>query len=393
MPQVDTSSRPPLQGTMSEGRIRLSKCVIGPSETQAVADVMAKEYLGMGAETRAFEEELASYIGGGRSVTCVATGTAALQLAVQGCGIGRGDEVIVPSLTFVACFQAISAAGATPVACEVVPDTATIDLADAERRITPRTRAIMPVHYAGFLPRADSIYALAKSRGLRVIEDAAHAFGGTRAGKKIGSEGDVVCFSFDGIKNITCGEGGAVVTADGKVRQAVEDARLLGVKRDTEARYRGERSWDFDVITQGWRYHMSNIMAAIGRAQLARLDSEFAPRRVELARRYRAALESIPGVMPLYSELGPVVPHIQVVRIIGGKRDTVRMILDGRGIETGLHYKPNHLLSLFGGRSGALPVTEALFDELVTLPLHVDLSTTDVDRVVGELARAIGHSS
>lgn len=374
---------------MSEGKIRLSKCVVGPSETRAVVDVMTKEYLGMGVETRAFEEELASYIGGGRSVTCVATGTAALQLAVQGCGIGRGDEVIVPSLTFVACFHAISATGATPVACEVVPDTATIDLADAERRITPRTRAIMPVHYAGFLPHVDRIYSLAKSRGLRVIEDAAHAFGGSRGGKKIGNEGDVLCFSFDGIKNITSGEGGAVVTADEKVRRAVEDARLLGVQRDTDARYRGERSWDFDVTSQGWRYHMSNIMAAIGRAQLARLDVEFAPRRVELARRYRSSLASVPGVVALHSELGAVVPHIQVIRVLGGKRDAVRKILDGRGIETGLHYKPNHLLSLFGDHSEVLPVTEALFDELVTLPLHADLSTRDVDRVVEELARAI----
>lgn len=373
-------------GVSAHARIRLSKCVMGRAEKAAVSGVLQREYLGMGSDTRLFEEELAEYIGGGRSVTCVSTGTAALQLAVQGCRIGRGDEVIVPSLTFVACFQAIAANGATPIPCEVVPETATIDLTDAERRITPRTRAIMPVHYAGFLPDVDELYGLAKGNGLRVIEDAAHAFGGSRHGKKIGAEGDVLCFSFDGIKNITCGEGGAVVTADTAVRRAVEDARLLGVQRDTEVRYRGERSWDFDVSGMGWRYHLSNIMAAIGRAQLARLDSEFAPKRMALAKCYRELLVNVRGVAVLESA-SEVVPHIQVVRILHGKRDRVRRVLDERGIETGLHYKPNHLLSLFA--AGALPVTEALFEELVTLPLHAGLTVADVERVVNEVDTAI----
>ena len=370
-------------------KIRLSKCAMGSAEARAVAEVLEREYLGMGTDTRAFEEEIATYIGGPSSVTCVSTGTAALQLAVQGCGIGPGHEVIVPSLTFVSCFHAIAATGATPVACEINPAIATIDIVDAERRVTSRTRAIMPVHYAGYLPNAPDIYSVAKRHGLRVIEDAAHAFGGSRGGKKIGSEGDVLCFSFDGIKNITSGEGGAVVTADQKVRQSVEDARLLGVQRDTDARYRGERSWDFDVTGPGWRYHMSNIMAAIGRVQLGRFDREFAPRRMELARRYREGLNSIEGIALLDSDVEHVVPHIQVVRVLSGKRDAVRARLSERGIETGLHYKPNHLLSLFGGRAGQLPVTESLYNELLTIPLHVDLSVQDVDRVIAELASAI----
>lgn len=378
---------------MSGDKIRLSKCVMGVGEQAAVAEVLGKEFLGMGTETRLFENELAAYIGGGRSATCVSTGTAALQLAVQSCGIGPGDEVLVPSLTFVSCFQAIVATGATPVACEVVPSTATIDIEDAGRRITSRTRAIMPVHYASFLPNVDELYALARERRLRVIEDAAHAFGGTRNGARIGSEGDVICFSFDGIKNITCGEGGAVVTADDDVRRMVEDARLLGVQKDTAARYRGERSWDFDVTGPGWRYHMSNIMAAIGRTQLARLDGEFAPRRVALARRYRAALAAMAGVALFETDLGPVVPHIQPVRVLDGKRDAVRRILNEAGIETGLHYKPNHLLEFFGARRGELPVTEHLYDEMLTLPLHAGLADGDVNRVANELHRAIGLAS
>jgi dTDP-4-amino-4,6-dideoxygalactose transaminase len=374
---------------MSSGTIRLSKCNVGPAEQQAVAAVLAKQYLGMGAETRAFEEELAAYIGGGRAVTCVATGTAALQLAVQGCGAGVGDEVLVPSLTYVACFQAIRATGATPIPCEVDPATGTIDVEDAARRITPRTRAIMPVHYAGYLPSVDDIYALAAQHGLRVIEDAAHGFGGSRHGHKIGAVGDVLCFSFDGIKNITCGEGGAVVTADAAVRQRIEDARLLGVVRDTDARYRGERSWDFDVTESGYRYHMSNIMAAIGRVQLSRLDAEFAPRRVALARCYRAALSGVPGLALFETDPGSVVPHIQPVRILHGHRDRVQRTLNARGIETGIHYKPNHLLSLFGAGQPNLPVTEALYEEVLTLPLHVDLTDDDVSRVAEALDEAL----
>ena len=374
---------------MSEERIRLSKCVLGDAERDAVSDVLAKEFLGMGSETREFEQELTAYIGGNRSVTCVATGSAALQLALQGCEIGLGDEVIVPSLTFLACFQAILATGATPIACEVDLLTATIDLKDAASRVTPRTRAIMPVHYAGFLPQADETYALARRHDLRVIEDAAHAFGGSRNGMKIGSEGDVICFSFDGIKNITCGEGGAVVTGDPETCRIVEDARLLSVERDTDARYRGQRSWEFDVTRPGWRYHMSNIMAAIGRIQLTRLDREFAPRRVALARRYRLALASVPGIALFGTDLESTVPHIQPVRVLDGRRDEVKRILAERNVETGLHYKPNHLLSLFGARRGMLPVTEHLYGELLTLPLHADLADCDVDRVVDETDRAI----
>src|SRR5450759_1400654 len=206
------------------------------------------------------------FIGGNRQVICVNTGTAALQLAVQACGIGRGDDVLVPTLTFVSCFQAVSATGATPVACEVLRDNGCLDPEDAARRITAHTKAIMPVHYASGAGKLYDVYALAKKHGLRVIEDAAHAFGGTRNGARVGATGDVVCFSFDGIKNITSGEGGAVVTSDAAVANRIKDARLLGVEKDTEKRYTGKRSWEFDVTAQGWRYHMSNVFAALGRA-------------------------------------------------------------------------------------------------------------------------------
>jgi len=363
--------------------IHVSRAIVGAAELEAMGRVMRKDgYLGIGREVRAFEEELQAYFGGqGRQVICVNSGTAALHLAVQAV-TSPGDEVLVQSLTFVASFQAISAAGAVPVACEVKPETATLDLEDAARRITPRTRAVMPVHYASNPGDLAAVYQFAQGYGLRVIEDAAHAFGCTYQGQKIGSFGDIACFSFDGIKNITSGEGGAVVTADPGVIQAVQDARLLGVARDTEKRYQGARSWDFDVHQQGYRYHLSNLFAAIGRVQLRRFEGEFKPRRLELAHKYRSALNRWAGVHLLQGEPGPIVPHIFPVRVLHGKRDGLRQFLQDRGIECGIHYKPNHLLSFYGGKNGLLPVTEQLYEELLTLPLHPGLRDEEIDHVI-----------
>ncbi len=206
----------------------------------------------------------------------------------------------------------------------------------------------------------------------------------------IGSFGDVACFSFDGIKNITSGEGGAVVTRDPRVVQRVQDARLLGVEKDTEKRYRRERSWDFDVTEQGWRYHMSDLMAAIGRAQLRRFSSEFRPRRVALAARYRELLGGLEDVRLFESAIGPVVPHIQPVLIPGGKRDHVRARLEAAGIQTGIHYKPNHLLAKFRQPDARpFPVADALYGEILTLPLHPGMELTDADRIADELRHAL----
>ena len=304
--------------------MRLSRSVVGPQEAEAVSRVLLEDgYLGMGGEVQAFEAELAAYIGvPAENVTCVNSGTAAVHVACASV-LEPGGEVLVQSLTFVATFQAITAAGGVPVPCEVRPETFTIDLEDARRRMTPRTKVIVPVHYASNPAGLDEVYAFAKEHGLRVVEDAAHAFGCTYEGRRIGSFGDVVCFSFDGIKNITAGEGGAIVSADREVNRIVKDARLLGVEKDTERRYAGQRSWEFDVSRQGWRYHMSNLCAAVGRVQLRRLDAEFAPKRVALARRYRSRLCGVAGIRLLDSDLGPVVPHIQPVRVLDGKRDAV----------------------------------------------------------------------
>jgi dTDP-4-amino-4,6-dideoxygalactose transaminase len=374
--------------------LRLSRSVVGEREADAVSQVIiADGYLGMGSEVRRFENDLAAFLEVDPThICCVSSGTAAIHLAVEAL-TEPGDEVLVQSLTFLATFQAISAAGAIPVACEVRPDSITIDLEDAERRLTPRTRVIMPVHYASNPADLDAVYAFAKQHRLRVIEDAAHAFGCRHNGRFVGTFGDVACFSFDGVKNITCGEGGAVVTEDPIVLARVADGRLLGVEKDTVQRYNGMRSWEFEVTRQGYRYHMSNVMAAIGRVQLQRFPNEFAPKRVALSRRYRTVLSSIPNIKCFETDLESVVPHIQPVRIMNGRRDYIREALNAEQIETGIHYKPNHLLALYGGGKMSLPVTEQLYSELLTLPLHPLLVDSDVDRVCDVIESAFVAST
>ena len=376
--------------------LRLSRSIVGEAEARAVSRVILEDgYLGIGNETRLFEEELAAYLGvTPQQVITTNTGTAALHLAVDAvasqCRATDGKaEVLVPSLTFVASFQAVTAAGCVPVACDVLPETGTLDLRDAEKRLTSRTIAVMPVDYASNPWHLDEVYDFARRKGLRVVEDAAHAFGCRHHGRRIGSFGDMVCFSFDGIKNITSGEGGCLVAFDAEAARLASDARLLSVENDAQKRFAGIRSWDPDVKRQGWRYHMSNLMAAIGRVQLSRLDSEFIPVRRALAAVYAERLAGLPGLALLRTDPEDfIVPHIMPVRILNGRKDAVKEALAREGIPTGVHYKPNHLLSFFGGGAVRLPVTEQLYAELVTLPLHPGLSLEDVENVCAALARA-----
>jgi dTDP-4-amino-4,6-dideoxygalactose transaminase len=367
---------------MTENKeIRLSKSVVGAEEAEAVARVILESgYLGMGRDVQLFEDELREFLGTDREVICANSGTAALHLAVMA-SVEPGCEVLVQSLTYLASFQAISAAGCVPVPCEVIPETVTIDLNDAEKRITERTKAIMPVHYASGVGDLDSVYEFAEKHGLRVIEDAAHAFGTIYKGRKVGTFGDIACFSFDGIKNITSGEGGAVVTGDEKVAARVKDTRLLGGRKDTEKRYSGQRSWELEVTHQGYRYHMSNLFASIGRVQLKKFP-RFKKIRQHLARRYVNELKGLSGITLLDIDFSKVVPHIFPIKVQNGKRDALRQFLIDGGIGCGVHYYPNHLLEYYGARKGLLPVTESVYEHLLTLPLHPDLNEKDQDRVV-----------
>ena len=373
-----------MESVKSKKLIRLSKSFLGKNEKLAVMGVLDRGFLGMGNEVNQFENNLTEFFG--RQTLCVVNGTAALQLALEACGVKKGDEVLVQSLTYVASFQAISATGAKPVACDINPITLGLDWRDAEKRITLKTRALMLVHYAGDVGELDELYAFAKKHSLRVIEDSAHAFGSEYQGKRIGSFGDISCFSFDGIKNITSGEGGCIVSNDVVLMNRIKDARLLGVEKDTEKRFKSERSWEFDVSLQGWRYHMSNIMAAIGIEQLKKF-SIMAERRQKLAKLYDSLLSNQKNIQNLPKNYSIIVPHIYVVRI---KNIQNRKLLRDRllefGIQTGIHYQPNHQLSFYN-IVGAFPfpITDSIFPELLTLPLHPDMSEEDVNFVSNKL--------
>lgn len=372
--------------------IRLSKSSIGDPEKFAVLQVLEREYLGMGAEVQQFEENLTGFFG--RPVVCVANGTAALHLALQASGIGLGDEVIVQSLTYVASFQAISATGATPIACDIDPKTLTMDCRDAESRITQNTKAIMPVHYSGGVGNLQEIYDLAKRHNLRVIEDAAHAFGTFYDGRLVGSFGDIICFSFDGIKNITCGEGGCIVTNDSEVLRKTRDARLLGVEKDTDNRYNNKRSWEFDVSQQGWRYHMSNIMAAIGLMQLKRFN-QISTKRKALVNEYRLSLRKIREIEVINSGEDDIVQHIFVVKLRENiNREHIRKQLYDFGVETGLHYMPAHMLSKYKLKESQQPLIQVdkLWPRLLTLPLHEDMSIDDINYIVDCLQSSFSKS-
>ena len=362
-------------------KVRLSKCSLGKEESRAVSKVLNQEYLGMGSTVKDFEEDIINYLGTKMEVVCVNTATSALQLALSALDIGLNDEVLVPSITYIGGFQAISAIGAKPIPCEINPETLFIDVDDAKRKVTNKTKAIMPVHYASSSHGMEDVYSLANNMNLRVVEDAAQAFGSIRNNKMVGLEGDIICFSFDGIKNITCGEGGALLTNDMKVFERLSDDRLLGVKKDSLMRYSGKRSWDFDVENQGYRFHMSNINAAIGIEQLKKLD-KFRAKRQSIAKYYLKNLESIKEINTLKLNYDEIIPHIFVVK--AEDRDALRDFLTKNKIECGIHYKPNHLLTKYKSNI-SLPVTEEIYEQLITLPCHVDISKDELEYVINKI--------
>jgi perosamine synthetase len=366
--------------------IKVSQGCLDEAEITAVREVFAAGYFGHSAPVVEFERALGEYLGAAH-VVAVNTGTSALHLALDALGVGVGDEVVVPSLTYVACFQAISATGARPVACEILPATLNVDVADVERRITPRTRALMPVHYAGAPCDLEALMAIAATRGFHVVEDAAHALGATRRGRRVGGNGEIACFSFDSIKNITCGEGGAIVCRDGALAERLCEKRQLGVRRDSARSVPGApRGVAFDVVAQGFRYHMSAINAAIGRVQLGKLEG-FIERRRAICQRYDDAFRPLGTVRPLDVDYREAAPHIYVVRVDGGRRDALMRCLRDADVETGINYAPNHLHAYYRQEGVSLPVTDAAYREILTLPLHCALSDSDVERVIDEVRR------
>ena len=372
--------------------IPVARPFLGEEELAAVAEVFKSGWLGLGSVTYEFEEAIRARLGCGQ-VVAVSSGTAALHLALLGFGIGRGDEVIVPSLTFAASVQAIVATGATPVFCDVRDETLLADPDDVARRVTPRTRALMPVHYAGQTCDMDRLLALAERHGLVIVEDAAHAFGATSRGRPIGSFGHATCFSFDPIKTPTCGEGGAIALSDDGVAERLRRLRLLGIDREAWKRQASEQGWAYAVTTAGYRYHLPNFCAAIGLAQLRRFDSLLERRRT-IGRRYDAAFGSLGVVRPVVVDYRESAAFLYIIRLVAAQREVFMATLKHHGVETGVHYIPNHLQPFFKPFATApLPRVERVWPEMVSLPLFGTMTDEDVATVIDAVRAFDQHAS
>jgi perosamine synthetase len=373
----------------AEIRIPVHRPHLDAAETQAVAEVLESRWLGLGAATREFEEKVREVLGVGH-VTAVNTGTAALHVACVALGIGPGDEVILPSMTFISTAQAVLAVGARPVFSEVLPGSLTMDMDDVAGLITERTRAIIPVHYGGRLCDMKTLAGLTSRLGIRVIEDAAHAFGTTTGGRAAGSFGDIGCFSFDPIKNITCGGGGAVVSNDSEIAERIRLGHNVGIEVESWARLESKRPWYYQVVAPGLRYYMSNLNASIGLVQLRRME-EYRQRRRAIVARYEDAFLAAPGVTVIPHTAAGVFPFNYVLRVRGQRRDALMDYLRGRGIGTAVQFIPCHLQPVFEAFRRELPVTEQLYEEIVTLPLYHEMTDADVEEVTGAVRRFLGE--
>lgn len=360
-----------------------SRPSLGAEEFEALQAVFESRWLGTGALTKQFQEEIASFLGV-RHVVAVNSGTAAMHIALEALGIGGGDEVIVPSFTFVSTIQAIVVTGARPVFCDIELDTGQMDVTDAISRITPRTRAILPVHYGGSTVDMDRLLKAASEHSLRLVEDAAHAFGSTYRGRKIGSLSDVTCFSFDPIKNITCGTGGAVTTNDDGLAYKLTLLSNVGLPVDSWTRLTQPDGQKFDVAGHGYRYRMVDLNAAIGLQQLTKAG-HFRCRKVEIAKRYDEAFRDLPGIKLLRRDWNETFPFHYAIRVLDGRQADLASRLRASGIGTTVHFTPNHFHTAFAAYASKLPATEQLFSEILTLPLFVELTDTDAEFVIGQV--------
>ena len=360
--------------------IRVSKSCLSILEKRYLNKVIQKQYLGMGPEVKKFESELEKFFE--RKVICVNSGSAALHLALQACGIKNGDEVLVPAITYVATYQAVAATGAKPILCDVNLNDLCISEKSIIRNISKKTKAIIPVHFSGHPCNLDKIFSIGKKYNLNIIEDSAHAFGSYYKNKLLGSFGDISCFSFDGIKNITSGEGGCIVLRNKKLIKKISDARLLGVCGDSKKRYTNKRSWKFDVKDQGWRYHMSDLNAAIGRAQLKRFI-KLSSSRKKLCLEYDNFFSKENKYIKLFKRnFKKEVPHIYCIVIKNlKKRDKLRKDLLKQNIQSGIHYIPGYKLSLFKDDKRKFPNCEKISNKIITLPLHPDLKKNQINLI------------
>lgn len=381
---------------MSSTRIwktRISELQFDGDELAGAIEAIEAEWITAGERTRAFERRFAS-VAGTSDAVAVSSGTAALMLALRALDIGPGDEVLCPAMTFAATAAAVVHCGAKPVFVDIAGlDDPTMDPGDASRKITPRTRALVPMHYAGIPCQMDALGSLAAAHGLAVVEDAAHAPGASYRGSPCGSLGSAGCFSLYANKNITTAEGGVVTTDDPALAERVRLLRCHGMTSSSWEREQG-RPAGYDVVEIGFNFRFDDIRAAIGLAQLRKLET-INQRRQELARRYTERLsDEFPGMVLPFASIGPDrTPSYHIYPVVlesNAARDEMESMLRARGIQTSIHYRPVHLLSAFRRRfpGGPLPVTESYGERELTLPLYPSMATSQVDDIIAAMRRA-----
>lgn len=373
-----------------EWRVPLADVRLGPEEESAVLDVLRSGWLTMGGVTQAFEQEFAAFVGA-KHAFAVTNATAALHLACMAVGLGEGDEVIVPSLTFVATANAVRYTGANVVFADIESeDWLCICPRSIEEKINERTRAIVVMHYAGFACDMPEILRVAKKYHLAVIEDAAHAVGASLDGKPLGTWGDVGCYSFFGNKNMTTAEGGVLVTDDDRLADKVRILRSHGMTTLTWDRHQGHAS-TYDVVDLGYNYRIDEIRAALGREQLKKLPAGNVRREV-LVERYREELaERLPALgLPFSEKRGLSSQHIFPVLLPEGvDRGTFREALKADGIQTSFHYPPVHHFRIYRQEGEELWMTENAARRQVTLPLFPGMTDAQQNLVIESVVKAL----
>ncbi len=363
--------------------IPVFKPSFGEEELEALREPFKTGWIGLGPKTREFEEKFAEYIGTKYAVA-LNSGTAALHLALKVIGI-EGWEVITTPMTFISTNHAILYNHGSPVFVDIEPDTLNIDPKEIQKNITPRTKAILVVHYGGHPCDMDSILMMAKERKIWVVEDAAHGCGGEYKGQKLGSIGDLACFSFHAVKNMSTGEGGMITTDDPELYGRLLKLRWMGISKDTWSREEKDKkySWYYNVEEIGFKYHMNDIPAAIGLVQLKKLD-QMNQRRREITERYNQGLRGLKWLeIPTVKPYARPSHHNYVIKV--EKRDQLNIYLQEYGISTGVHYIPNNHYEMYHSYKGETPVADSIWKKLLTLPLFPDLKDEEVDFIIRKI--------
>lgn len=373
--------------------IRLFQPSLGQEELDAVKAAFDRGWIGLGGEVAAFEKEFADYIGAPTALG-LNSGTAALHLAVEAFGFPEGKKILVNNLTFVASATCILVNRLVPVLIDCDPVTLGFDLEDAARKVDKDTVAIVVVHYGGHPAPMDKIMAFAEAHGLKVIEDCAHCIGGSYQGRKLGTWGDVGCFSFEEKKGMTTGDGGMLISNDPDLIERMRPYRWVGIDKDTWRRRDSytavgdldTKHWYYEVAVLGYKYNMNDLAASIGRVQLRKLDA-FNERRRQIIQHYLDALSQ--------TELKPLLPYdygngaYWIFGVRTPQRDQVIRYLKSKRIATGVHYMPLHLHPLFTPFISDQPVSERIWKEILTLPFHILLSNEEVQQITRSLQESL----